>query len=75
MPAPRARPRLVRVNELPYTRVVLDVQLGREPLHGRLRLAGHPEVSFDGWLELMSALDRLATAPEHRTFRAAPQED
>lgn len=57
----QARPVMAR---LPTVHVSLELQIGAEPIQGELTVAGGLIRPFAGWLELIEALDSLATNPQ-----------
>jgi len=46
----------------PQTQVTLDLEVGAEPIAGRLSDAGGTTIAFTGWLELAAALERALRA-------------
>jgi hypothetical protein len=62
MRGPRRRCRL-RFVESPRLIVTLELELGAEPIAGRLRGYGD-ELEFAGWLGLAAALERLLDESE-----------
>lgn len=42
-------------------RIVLELDLGVDPISGRIRADGEP-AAFDGWLQLVAALEAMRTA-------------
>ena len=55
-----------------FLHLELLVQSGVQPPAGVLLVAGHPEVRFSGYLELLAAIERVTAGPVPEA-RAAEQ--
>jgi hypothetical protein len=47
-----------------YRRVIIDLEVGAEPIAGSVALPGDDAEAFTGWLQLAAALERAGREPD-----------